>query len=119
MVSPQPGDKLHSQMESAIADEPGARPVRLEIHPDDAAKRSINDGDVVRVKNHRGACLARASFNDGVLKGVVALPTGAWLADDDGDDPHGNPNVLTHDIGTSRLGQGTSAHTAMVEVEAL
>jgi len=117
MVSPQPGDKLHSQMESAIADEPDARPVRLEIHPVDATARKINDGEVVRVKNHRGSCLARASFNDGVLKGVVALPTGAWLAD--GDDPHGNPNVLTHDIGTSRLGQGTSAHTAMVEVETL
>jgi biotin/methionine sulfoxide reductase len=34
-------------------------------------------------------------------------------------DPHGNPNVLTRDIGTSRLGQGCSAHTALVEVAPL
>jgi len=30
---------------------------------------------------------------------------------------HGNPNVLTRDEGTSQLGQGTSAHSALVEVE--
>lgn len=32
-------------------------------------------------------------------------------------DKHGNPNVLTLDRGTSRLAQGTSAQTALVEVE--
>ena len=30
---------------------------------------------------------------------------------------HGNPNVLTLDKGTSKLTQGCSAHTALVEVE--
>ena len=29
----------------------------------------------------------------------------------------GNPNVLTVDIGTSRFGQGCSAHTCLVRVE--
>jgi biotin/methionine sulfoxide reductase len=33
--------------------------------------------------------------------------------------PDGNPNVLTMDVGTSRLGQGCSAHTALVEVALL
>ena len=48
---------------------------------------------------------------------MVALPTGAWFGDPGGNiDPHGNPNVLTMDVGTSRLGQGCSAHTALVEV---
>jgi biotin/methionine sulfoxide reductase len=32
-------------------------------------------------------------------------------------DKHGNANVLTLDKGTSRLTQGCSAHTALVEVE--
>ena len=32
-------------------------------------------------------------------------------------DRHGNPNVLTHDHGTSRLAQATAAHSALVEVE--
>jgi biotin/methionine sulfoxide reductase len=32
-------------------------------------------------------------------------------------DKHGNPNVLTLDKGTSRLGQGPIAQTALVEIE--
>jgi biotin/methionine sulfoxide reductase len=30
---------------------------------------------------------------------------------------HGNPNVLTHHMGTSTLAQGTSAHSCLIEVE--
>ena len=32
-------------------------------------------------------------------------------------DRHGNPNVLTRDAGTSRLAQGPSAQSTLVEVE--
>jgi len=49
----------------------------------------------------------------------------AFLADYDPDKPgqigtldrHGNPNVLTLDKGTSKLAQGPSSQTALVEVE--
>ena len=52
----------------------------------------------------------------------MVLPTGAWYnpadpADFNSLEVHGNPNVLTRDVGTSELGQATSAHSAMVEVE--
>ena len=30
---------------------------------------------------------------------------------------HGNPNVLTNDLGTSKLAQGPTAHTCLVEIE--
>jgi biotin/methionine sulfoxide reductase len=30
---------------------------------------------------------------------------------------HGNPNVLTPDKGTSKLGQGPIAHSCLIEVE--
>ena len=120
LVSPQPGDKLHSQLESALADVPGARPEILAIHPEDAAARGIGSGDLLRVFNARGACRARARVTEEICQGVVVLPTGAWFGDPGGNlDPHGNPNVLTLDVGTSRLGQGCSAHTALVEVARL
>ena len=120
LVSPQPGDKLHSQLESALADVEDARPVKLVIHPDDAETRGISTGDLVRVHNARGACKARAAVSEDIRQGVVALPTGAWLGDPGQNiDPHGNPNVLTLDVGTSRLGQGCSAHTALVDVARL
>ncbi|MGM0584397.1 MAG: molybdopterin-dependent oxidoreductase [Pseudomonadota bacterium] len=118
LVSPQPADKLHSQLEAALADAPGARPAPLAIHPRDAAARGIADGALARVFNARGACFARARLTEDVAPGVVAIPTGAWFdPDGDGVDRQGNPNVLTEDVGTSRLGQGTSAHTARVEAE--
>ena len=120
LVSPQPGDKLHSQMESAIADLPGARPTPLEISRADAAARNIADGDRVRVLNARGACQARAHVSDDIRDGVVSLPTGAWFDPDaEGLDQQGNPNILTRDLGTSPIGQGSSAHTTLVEVELL
>ncbi len=117
LVSPQPGDKLHSQFESALADLPDNRPERLVMHPSDAAKRGVVTGEIVKVFNARGACRARAMISDDIRPGVVALPTGAWFGDPtEPIDPHGNPNVLTRDIGTSRLGQGCSAHTSLVDV---
>ncbi len=120
LLSPQPGEKLHSQMECAIADLPGERPAKIEINPADANLRAIGDGDLVRVFNDRGACHARAHFCDDIRQGVVSLPTGAWLTpDEDGTDSQGNPNILTRDLGTSRIGQGSSAHTALVQVERL
>ena len=120
LVSPQPGDKLHSQMECALADVEGARPENLTIHPDDATARGIADGDIVRVFNSRGACRARARVSDDIDRRVVALPTGAWYGDSNNSiDPDGNANVLTRDIGTSSLGQGSSAHTALVNVTKL
>jgi biotin/methionine sulfoxide reductase len=49
------------------------------------------------------------------------VSTGAWYDPDEPGgvgalDKHGNPNVLTPDHGTSKLGQGPSSHTALVEV---
>ena len=61
-------------------------------------------------------------MDDGVSRGVIQLSTGAWYdpidtADGLGLDVHGNPNVLTRDVGTSKLGQGPTAHSCLVEVE--
>jgi len=121
LVSNQPKTRLHSQLDcgktSAASKVNGREPVL--IHPDDAAARGIVDGDVVRLFNERGTCLAGARITSSVRAGVVVLPTGAWYDPDapGGLDRHGNPNVLTLDKGTSRLAQGPSAHTALVELE--
>jgi biotin/methionine sulfoxide reductase len=77
---------------------------------------------VVRVFNARGACLAGLRLAPGLLRGVVAMATGAWFNPEVPGQPgslclHGNPNVLTSDIGTSRLGQGPSAQSCLVQVE--
>ena len=50
---------------------------RVDIHPDDAAARGIEDGDEVRVHNDRGAFVARATVTDRVRPGLVVAP-GVW-----------------------------------------
>ncbi len=124
MISNQPRTRLHGQMdngkisrESKVQDR---EPVW--IHPDDAATRGLTDGDVARVFNDRGELLAGVVVTAEVREGVVQLSTGAWYDPADASatgslDKHGNPNVLTLDKGTSRLGQGPIAHSTLVEIE--
>lgn len=121
LISNQPRTRLHSQYDnggySQASKVQGREPILL--HPEDAAARGIEDGVIVRVFNERGACLAGAVVTDAVQRFVVQLPTGAWYdpVKPGGLDAHGNPNVLTIDKGTSKLAQGPSAHSALVEIE--
>ena len=124
MLSNQPRHRLHSQMDpgdvSQGAKVAGREPVR--INSEDAALRGIVDGDLVRVFNDRGACLAGAVVSDALRPGVIILATGGWYdpvtAGEVGTlDKQGNPNVLTLDKGTSRLAQTCIAQTALVEIE--
>lgn len=120
LVANNPATRLHSQLDhgaySAASKVCGREPMRM--HPDDAAARSLRDGDVVRVFNDRGACLAGVVTSTALRRGVVQLSTGAWYdPDDDGMCVHGNPNVLTRDVGTSRLAQGCTGQHALVQVE--
>jgi len=124
MISNQPAGRLHAQMdfagESLDSKIKNREPVVL--HPDDAAMRNIKMHDIVRVFNERGATLAAAVISDEVCVGVIRLATGAWYDPAEPGrigtiDKHGNPNVLTVDKGTSKLGQGPIAHTALVDVE--
>ena len=124
LVSNQPVVRLHSQYDASALSRAAKVNGReaLRLHPDEAAARGIAEGDVVRVFNHRGQCLAGAVLSDAVRPGVVQMATGAWF---DPAEPgeigslckHGSVNVLTLDKGTSRLAQGPSAHTCLVEVE--
>jgi len=122
LISAQPKNKLHSQFDfgrHSRRDKVDGREVVL-INPVDAASRGLQDGQVVRVFNQRGACLAAVGLSNEVMPQVVCLRTGAWFDPDDqlGLDRHGNPNVLTPDRGTSSLAQGPSAHSCLVQIEA-
>jgi biotin/methionine sulfoxide reductase len=123
LVSSQPRLRLHSQMDCGPVSAAGKVNGReaILINPSDARARGIAAGDVVRVFNARGACLAGAVISETVRPGVVQLSCGAWYdpADDSPDAlcRHGNANVLTRDHGTSKLAQGPSSATATVEIE--
>ncbi|ORL96187.1 molybdopterin guanine dinucleotide-containing S/N-oxide reductase [Prescottella equi] len=124
LIANQPRTRLHGQLDhggtSQASKIRGREPIRL--HPADAADRGLAAGEVVRVFNDRGACLAGVVLDDGVRRGVVQLSTGAWYDPLDPSDPnsmcvHGNPNVLTADVGSSRLAHGCTGQHVLVEVE--
>ena len=125
LIANQPATRLHGQLDvgaaSLASKVQGREPIR--IHPDDAAARGIADGDVVRVFNDRGACLAgavrlrrrcaRASSSCRPAPGSTrwSSTTAPSLC------VHGNPNVLTEDRPTSRLSQGCAGQHALVQIE--
>lgn len=123
LVSPQPDGKLHSQLDhgrEAARHKRKGRAV-LRMNPDDAAPLRIDTDTTVLVESPRGACLATAELTDGLRRNVVHLQTGAWYDPVEPGvigtlDKHGNPNVLTLDVGTSALAQGPSSHTCLVRI---
>ncbi len=124
LLSNQPATRLHSQLDHGSVSRASKHRDRepILIHTDDARARGIESGMIVRVFNDRGACLAAAVVTDDIRAGVVQLSTGSWYDPVDFGvvgalDVHGNPNLLTQDRGTSRLAQGPSAQSALVEVE--
>lgn len=125
LLSGQPEGRLHSQFDNGSFSKSlkinGREPIL--IHPKDASARQLHDGDLVEVFNDRGRCLASVKTTEDIREGVVFIWTGAWFDPDDNDpsrvEKHGNPNVLTHDLRTSRLSQGPAAQSAYVQVQLL
>ena len=123
LISSQPRHKLHSQMDAGPISARGKIDGReaVTMNPDDARRRGIKDGDMVRIHNDRGACLAGVVLSEALSPGVAKLSCGAWYdpagAEDGAICAHGNANVLTHDRGSSKLSQGPSTGTNMVEIE--
>ena len=124
LISNQPKNKLHSQMDHGKYSKSFKINDRepVEINPIDAENRGLKDGDIVKLFNDRGACLAGVKIEKRVMQGVAQISTGAWY---DPQNPmeygsickHGNPNILTRDKGTSKLGQGPIAHSCLIEME--
>lgn len=123
LIANQPATRLHSQLDFGDYSRSGKRNGRevCSLHPLDAQRLGIADNDVIELYNARGHLLASAALTEAIRPGVVRLPTGAWY---DPVDPtaarplcrHGNPNVLTQDIGTSALAQGCTGQIAVVNV---
>jgi biotin/methionine sulfoxide reductase len=122
LIANQPKTRLHSQLDIGTTSQKskinGREPLRM--HPDDAAERGLSEGDIVRVHNARGSCLAGLIISTSLKPGVAQLSAGAWY-DPSPDDPsfcrHGNPNVLTADRPSSSLSQATTAQHTLVEIE--
>ena len=110
LVTPKSDEGLSSTF--SYRDEVAARCRILEIHPEDAARRGIRDGDAVRIFNGRGSCRLWAKLSEAVAPGVVCARAAAWRKKLSGP----TPNALTSDNVTDE-GEGAVFYSCLVEVE--
>jgi len=124
VTASHPKSRLHSQLNGTklrqLYEVAGREPCL--INTADAAARGIADGDVVRVFNDRGQVLAGAKVTDAIRPGVIRINEGGWYDPAEPGKPgtlckYGDVNVLSVDMGTSKLGQGNCGHTSIAEVE--
>ncbi len=85
----------------------------LHMHDQDAAARSIGDGDLVRVFNDRGSCVLRAGVDGAVRPGVVRAPSVRWAKRSPA---QRNINALTSDRLTD-AGGGATFYSCLVQVQ--
>jgi anaerobic selenocysteine-containing dehydrogenase len=85
----------------------------LDIHPIDAAQRSIENGDRVRIHNERGSFIAKARVTDNTRQGLVVGLSIWWkkLASDGR-----NANEVTSQRLTD-MGRAPTFYDVLVEVE--
>ncbi len=85
------------------------RPRLMDIHPEDAGVRGLENGDLARVWNDRGSTLVPVRLNPGILPGVVHIAEGRFA--------EGDPmiNRLTDD-GVTDIGYGAVFYECLVEV---
>jgi anaerobic selenocysteine-containing dehydrogenase len=113
MLSPPARNALNSSFANLPVFLDAEKVPSLDIHPADAASRGINDGDLVRIFNDRGAMTAAARVTDKARPGVVVALSIWWRKlSPDGT----NANMLTGQALTD-MGRAATFYDVLVEVE--
>ena len=111
LITPKNDDSMNSTF-GARAEVDAQTGVAV-MHPADAARRGIESGDTVRLRNDRGECLLRAEVAATVAQGVVSAPSVRWPKLS----PGGNSvNMLTPQRLTD-MGGGPALYNCLIEAE--
>jgi anaerobic selenocysteine-containing dehydrogenase len=106
----------HFFLNSLFANKPDllrkAGPPKISLHPTDAEKRRLKDGDRARIFNDRGSFIAFVEITDRVRPGVVATTKGYWPKDLE-QGTNINATVAGRD---ADMGSGAVYHDNRVEV---
>lgn len=115
LITPAP----HYFLNSVFANKPDLLkkngPVRVVLHPTDAATRRLSAGDEARIFNDRGEFQALVEVSDVVRPGVAMSPKGYWPKLT-GRRSNANTTVEERD---ADMGQGAVYHDNCVEVAAI
>lgn len=115
MICPPESSFLNSTFVNIDVLRKAAGEPTVRIHPTDAAKRAIADGDPVRVFNNRGSFRAKAVVGETVKPGVV-VSFGVWWNKHTQDGVNCNTTVSSK---LTDLGAGATFFDNLVEVAAL
>lgn len=94
---------IHSQLRQSRALRSRHNEPFTLIHPNDAAKHGIQDGDMIWIETKRGRIKQRAKLSEDVLPHVIAGDFGWWFPEKQPEEPslygvwEANMNVLTSD----------------------
>jgi anaerobic selenocysteine-containing dehydrogenase len=103
-------------MNDSFANDPGVAkrlgPVRVSLHPADAAARGLAEGDQVVLSNATGRLSMTVTVSDAIPRGVAVSPKGRWpkLEETDGNVNRLNPGEQ------SDMGRSTAVHGVEVLV---
>ncbi|MFC0254081.1 molybdopterin-containing oxidoreductase family protein [Massilia consociata] len=113
MISPPARNFLNSTFVNVQSLRATEGEPHLDIHPNDAARRGINHGDMARIFNDRGSFVARARVTDKAREGLVVGLSIWWkkLASDGK-----NANEVTSQRLTD-MGRAPTFYDTLVQVE--
>lgn len=113
MISPPARNFLNSTFVNVQSLRATEGEPHVDIHPNDAAKRGIDHGDMARIFNDRGSFVARARVTDKAREGLVVGLSVWWkkLASDGK-----NANEVTSQRLTD-MGRGPTFYDTLVQVE--
>jgi anaerobic selenocysteine-containing dehydrogenase len=109
LLTPNTKNRIHSQFGNLETIRRMAPSPFVAMHPDDAAARSLAEGDAARVFNDRGELTLAVRLDWGLLPGSVCITNGWWLAEG------GAVNLLSCGRETD-MGHGAAFHDNAVEV---
>ncbi|HDS1530757.1 TPA: molybdopterin-dependent oxidoreductase [Stenotrophomonas maltophilia] len=89
-------------------------PQKVWVHPSEAQRRGLSDGQPVTLRNHVGELTVQLALSDTVPEDVALLPKGRWPSLDGA---NANVNVL-NDGTKSDLGESSSVHSIEAEMVA-
>lgn len=109
-LTPNTKNRIHSQFGNLDVIKQFDPEPLLDIHPEEARKRNIKNGEMIRVFNSRGELKIKVRYQLGIWRRSVSTPNGWWMSEG------GGTNFLSAPRETD-MGHGTAFHDNLVRIE--
>jgi anaerobic selenocysteine-containing dehydrogenase len=109
-MTPNTKNRIHSQFNNLKYIQQFSEIPHLQMHPSDAQRRDIENGDQIKIYNERGYLITRAVLDFSIKTGCVSMTNGWWI------NQGGTVNFLSLGRETD-MGYGAAFHENLVEVE--